>query len=65
MMDYVRLRTDGRGHAILVLGHATAGDLQEAAINRSPENRLHERRVILYSAETYQVRLIVQGPKAE
>ena len=36
-------QTDGR--AILVLGHATAGDLQEA-INRSPENRLDERRVI-------------------
>jgi len=46
-MDYA-FQTEG--HAILVLGLATAGDLQEA-IDNSPENRLDERRVVFYGAE--------------
>jgi hypothetical protein len=46
-MDYA-FQTEG--HAILVLGLATAGDLQEA-IDDSPENRLDERRVMFYGAE--------------
>ena len=37
-------------HAILVLGLATAGDLQQA-IEDTPDNRLDEERVIFYAAE--------------
>jgi serine/threonine protein kinase len=46
-MDYA-FQTEG--HAILVLGLATAGDLQEA-IDNAPENRLEENRVVFYAAE--------------
>mmetsp|Transcript_25961 Transcript_25961/g.51744 ORF Transcript_25961/g.51744 Transcript_25961/m.51744 type:complete len:669 (+) Transcript_25961:261-2267(+) len=46
-MDYA-FQTEG--HAILVLGLATAGDLQEA-IDNAPENRLDEQRVAFYAAE--------------
>ena len=46
-MDYA-FQTEG--HAILVLGLATAGDLQQA-IDDSPENRLEEYRVMFYGAE--------------
>jgi len=46
-MDYA-FQTEG--HAILVLGLATAGDLQEA-IDNAPDNRLEEQRVVFYAAE--------------
>jgi len=46
-MDYA-FQTEG--HAILVLGLATCGDLQQA-IDDSPENRLDETRTMFYSAE--------------